>query len=101
VGPRAGLDEVDKRKFLILLGLELRPLGRPVAIPTMLSHLLNKNSVHNDIKNEMQSQQMLSVFFCSHNLRFEHTRSTHETQILDVSAKHVLQQELRCEVQRN
>jgi hypothetical protein len=25
VGPRAGLDDVEKRKFLTLLGLELRP----------------------------------------------------------------------------
>jgi hypothetical protein len=29
VGPRTGLDDVEKRKFLILPGLELRPLGRP------------------------------------------------------------------------
>jgi hypothetical protein len=29
VDPRAGLDDVEKRKFLILQGLELRPLGRP------------------------------------------------------------------------
>jgi hypothetical protein len=29
VGPRAGLDDVEKRKFLILPGLELRPVGRP------------------------------------------------------------------------
>jgi hypothetical protein len=29
VGPRAGLDEVEKRKFLTLPGLELRSLGRP------------------------------------------------------------------------
>jgi hypothetical protein len=29
VGPRAGLDDLEKRKFLITLGLELRPLGRP------------------------------------------------------------------------
>jgi hypothetical protein len=29
VGPRAGLDDVEKRKLLILPGLELRPLGRP------------------------------------------------------------------------
>jgi hypothetical protein len=29
VKPRAGLDEMEKRKFLTLLGLELRPLGRP------------------------------------------------------------------------
>jgi hypothetical protein len=26
---RAGLDDVRERKFLTLLGLELRPLGRP------------------------------------------------------------------------
>jgi hypothetical protein len=29
VGPRAGLDDVEKRKFLTLPGLELRPLARP------------------------------------------------------------------------
>jgi hypothetical protein len=26
---RAGLDDLEKRKFLTLPGLELRPLGRP------------------------------------------------------------------------
>jgi hypothetical protein len=29
VDPRAGLDDVENRKFLTLPGLELRPLGRP------------------------------------------------------------------------
>jgi hypothetical protein len=29
VGPRAGLDDVEQRKFFTLAGLELRPLGRP------------------------------------------------------------------------
>jgi hypothetical protein len=29
VCPRAGLDDVEKRKFFTLPGLELRPLGRP------------------------------------------------------------------------
>jgi hypothetical protein len=29
VDARAGLDDVDKRKFLALPGLELRPVGRP------------------------------------------------------------------------
>jgi hypothetical protein len=29
VDPRAGLDDVEKSKFLTLPGLELRPLGRP------------------------------------------------------------------------
>jgi hypothetical protein len=36
VGPRAGLDDVERRKFLTLPGLELRLLSR---IPTMLSRL--------------------------------------------------------------
>jgi hypothetical protein len=41
MGPRAGLDDVEKRKFLTLSRLELRPLGRPaVAIPTTLSGFL-------------------------------------------------------------
>jgi hypothetical protein len=30
VGPRAGLDDEENRKFLNLMGLEIRPLGRPV-----------------------------------------------------------------------
>jgi hypothetical protein len=29
MGPSAGLDDVEKRKLLTLLELELRPLGRP------------------------------------------------------------------------
>jgi hypothetical protein len=29
VGPRPGLDDVEKKKFLTLPGLELRPLRRP------------------------------------------------------------------------
>jgi hypothetical protein len=29
VSPRACLDDVEKRKFLTLPGIELRPLGRP------------------------------------------------------------------------
>jgi hypothetical protein len=29
VDPRAGLDDVEKRRFLTLPGLELRYLGRP------------------------------------------------------------------------
>jgi hypothetical protein len=30
VGPRAGMDDAEKRRFLILPGFELRPFGRPV-----------------------------------------------------------------------
>jgi hypothetical protein len=31
VDPRAGLDDLEKRKFLTPPGLELRPLGRPAS----------------------------------------------------------------------
>jgi hypothetical protein len=35
VDPRAGLDNMQKWKFLILLGFELRPLGRPARIQSL------------------------------------------------------------------
>jgi hypothetical protein len=35
VGPRAGLDDVEKRKLLTLPGLELRPLGHPARIQSL------------------------------------------------------------------
>jgi hypothetical protein len=35
VGPRVGLDDLEKRKFLTLPGLKLRPLGRPVRIQSL------------------------------------------------------------------
>jgi hypothetical protein len=31
VDPRAGLDDLEKRKFFTLSGLELRPPGRPAS----------------------------------------------------------------------
>jgi hypothetical protein len=40
MGPRAGLDDMEERKFFTVPGLELRPL---VAVPTELSRLhINK-----------------------------------------------------------
>jgi hypothetical protein len=39
VDPRAGLDDVEKRKFLALPGLELRPFGRPARIQSLLYRL--------------------------------------------------------------
>jgi hypothetical protein len=39
-GPKIGLDDVQLRKLLNLLGVKLRPLGRPVrSQPTALSRL--------------------------------------------------------------
>jgi hypothetical protein len=35
VGPRAGLDDMEKGQFLTLPDLELRPLGRPASIQSL------------------------------------------------------------------
>jgi hypothetical protein len=35
VDPRTSLDEVEKRKFLTLPGLELQPVGRPAPIQSL------------------------------------------------------------------
>jgi hypothetical protein len=50
VEPRAGLDDVEKRKFLTLLGLELRPLGRPARSQSLYRlhyFVLTHNYKHN------------------------------------------------------
>jgi hypothetical protein len=39
LGPRAGLDDVEKSKFFPQLGLEFRPLGRPASRYTALYRL--------------------------------------------------------------
>jgi hypothetical protein len=36
VGPRAGLDDVEERKFLTLSGLDLRPFCRPARSQLLL-----------------------------------------------------------------
>jgi hypothetical protein len=52
VDPRAGLDDVEKRKFLIPPGLELRLLGRPARSQSLYrlrySGSLNKDSIVNN-----------------------------------------------------
>jgi hypothetical protein len=45
VGPRAGLEDMEKRQFLILLGLELQRLGRP-AWEKYRNFLILKEVVH-------------------------------------------------------
>jgi hypothetical protein len=49
VGPRAGPGDVEKRKFLTLPGLELRPLGRP-ARSQSLYRLSHPGSHHKTVK---------------------------------------------------
>jgi hypothetical protein len=53
VDPRVGLEDVEKRKFLILPGLELRPLGRPARSQSLyrLSYLGVEERIKLDIRN--------------------------------------------------
>jgi hypothetical protein len=52
VDPKPGMDDMEKRKFLTLSGLELRPLGRParsqslyrLSYPGILNILIQTNN---------------------------------------------------------
>jgi hypothetical protein len=73
VGPRAGLDEVEKRKFLTIPGLELRPLGRPARSKSTLSrHLFTrigkKTSKSNANSSEQENVQIQRQRFLEANL---------------------------------
>jgi hypothetical protein len=68
VDPRASLDDVEKRKFLTLPGLELQPLGRP-AHSESLEHLCYPDSYvdqyevklkHSEIHNYIKIQKILT-----------------------------------------
>jgi hypothetical protein len=59
VDPRAGLDNMEERKFLTLPGLDLRPLGLPARSQLLYRLLLTglysscmqiANNAHNDFK---------------------------------------------------
>jgi hypothetical protein len=63
VGPRAGLDDVENRKFLTLPGLELRPLGHParsqslyrLRYPGWILRRNWKNGIKMDLKSSVSS----------------------------------------------
>jgi hypothetical protein len=61
VGPRTCLDGMEKRKFLTLPGLELRPLLRPSR-----RQLLYLPSCHGSIFLTAWSQNFFSQFFLNH-----------------------------------
>jgi hypothetical protein len=56
VGPRAGPDDVEKRKFLTMPGLELRPLGRPARSQSL--YRLRYPSFHKNVKSEVSASEV-------------------------------------------
>jgi hypothetical protein len=61
VGPRAGLDDVEKRKFLTIPGLELQPLGSP-ALSQSLYRLLSLLGIQGASYFGLNTQRLYSTF---------------------------------------
>jgi hypothetical protein len=74
VDPRAGLGEVEKRKFLIPPGFELRPLGRPVRSKSLYRLRYPGSSVIEHLQNVTTSNY--SVIANSLALQFTTARTT-------------------------
>jgi hypothetical protein len=56
---RAGLDDVERRKFLTLPGLELRPLGRPARSQSLCRLTLSRLPVI--VKTILVSKNTVSI----------------------------------------
>jgi hypothetical protein len=71
VGLRAGLDDLEKRKFLTLSGLELRPLGRPARFQSLyrLSYLGSFKWLGNLIKGNFEIVEEIQVSIAAGNER--------------------------------
>jgi hypothetical protein len=68
VDPRAGLDDVEKRKFLTLPVLEIRPLGLPARSQSLYRLQCKKSRIRDDgVMSRNMSYEMTNVW-CSHTL---------------------------------
>jgi hypothetical protein len=68
VGPRAGLDDLKKRKFLILQGLELRPLSSAVRSQSLyrLRYTGCKNRTVDNVQKHNICTIVVGSQFCFH-----------------------------------
>jgi hypothetical protein len=60
VDPRVDLDDMEKSKFLILPGLELRPVGRPARIQSLYRLHYPGSSVKKELLNVIRSREAQS-----------------------------------------
>jgi hypothetical protein len=64
VGSRAGLNDVENRKFLTLSGLELRPFGRPARSQSLVDYAIAaKLERENVVLNSCNTLQNLFIFW--------------------------------------
>jgi hypothetical protein len=64
VGPRAVLDDVKKRKFLTLPGLELRPLDRPARSQSL--YRLRCHGFYRERERERGRERVCFSYFVSY-----------------------------------
>jgi hypothetical protein len=85
VGPRAGLDYLEKRKFLTLPGLELRPLGRPARSQSLyrLSYPGSYDNPGGDIYIDLPCCSFLK---CSQSLKISYAH--YKTITAPINEKH-------------
>jgi hypothetical protein len=75
VDPRAGLDDVEQRKFLTLQGLELRPLGRSAHIQSLCqlhypgSHLRTNIDLNHEHSKQTVVRTLRDLWFRSHDCK--------------------------------
>jgi hypothetical protein len=63
-GPRASLDNLERRKFLTLLGLELRSLGRPARSQSLYRLSYPGSSSPNEVLENVNLQLHVLIFMC-------------------------------------
>jgi hypothetical protein len=69
VDPRAGLDDLEKRKLLTLLGLELQPFSRPARLLFGTTDR-NQNLIYEEIKSRLNSDN--AFYYSGHKLLYSH-----------------------------
>jgi hypothetical protein len=66
VDPRAGLDHVERLKFLTITGLELQPLGRPARIQSLYRlRYRGSSDYRSEAKFEQKSHLTLVMPYCN------------------------------------
>jgi hypothetical protein len=74
VGPRAGLYDVEKRKFLTLPGLEIRPFGRPTRSQSLYRLCYPSSFIHLILDQKLDyngTVHRMDDIRCSHSSDYE------------------------------
>jgi hypothetical protein len=84
MGPRAGLDIVEWRKILPLLGLEIRPLGRPARSQSLYQLQSQIHSVKGDVILEL-FESRLHPFLKNKNDKYSYRSDSAESHVHELT----------------